>query len=103
MVSIKKRLREWLRITQLENTSDYMRGVLAEQDIVNSQVACAHDRLHNMYDSNRMRIDALDARVKAAEAQVAAALRLLPPATAAAPKKERGRPVKKTTTKKKGK
>lgn len=77
---LKERIRKWLGIW----------GDIKELED-------AYGRLKNMYESNRLRIDALKARADAADAQMEAVVRLLPQS------KKRGRPAKKPTTKKKGK
>lgn len=69
---LKERIRKWLGIEDLHTTQSY----LAQQILAVDE---AQDRLKNMYDSNRIRIDAaqekyiqarevIDARVRALEA-----------------------------------
>lgn len=103
---LKERIRKWLGIWDLDNK------VLAQHDRLNShenafaragedirELEHAYDRLKNMYDSNRMRIDTLTGRLDKTDALVAQ-LRLigLPTSVLKAPKRER--PKKPTTTKK---
>ncbi len=112
MLSIKERLRKWLGIWYLENrVLDHEGSLMQHETYFSSQanenlsLSEAHERLKNMYDSTRLRIDNIETRLTEAQNRA----RNLATKTLGkiaviedAQKQKCGRPAKKSTTQTKG-
>lgn len=96
---LKRKMRKWLGVESLDNRVWDQNDTIVSHDYAFTNIKDEYDRLKNMYDSNRMRIDNLNGRLDKAEALIAQ-LKLIGLPKAIEPKRKPGRPKKIVTTKK---